>query len=48
MKWLKRFVHRLLPHDRYHDQAEKVNIRGLRAELLTKRLQVIERRHDIR
>ena len=44
MNWLRRIVHRMLGRDQYHDQAEQVNIRGLRAELLHKRLQVIERR----
>ena len=48
MGWLQRLIHRLLPRDRYHDQANEVNNRGLRVDLLNKRLQVIERRHDQR
>lgn len=48
MTWLKRLIHRLLPRDRYHDLAGKVNNRGLRVELLNKRLEVIERRHGPR
>ena len=46
MSWLRRFVHKLVGRDRYHEQANEVNIRGLRLDLLQKRLQVIERRHD--
>ena len=46
MKWVKRLIHRFIGRDRYHDQAQAVNNRGLRVELLQKRLQVIERRHD--
>jgi hypothetical protein len=48
MNWLRRLIRRLLPRDRYHDQAEAVNIRGLRAELLERRLSVIERREHPR
>jgi hypothetical protein len=44
MNWLRRLIRGLLPRDRYHDQAQEVNIRQLRAELLSKRLAVIERR----
>ena len=44
MKWLRRMIHRLMGRDRYHDQAEQVNIRGLRVDLLNKHLEVIERR----
>ena len=46
MTWLRRLMHRLIGRDRYHDQAQLVNNRGRRVELLQKRLQVIERRHD--
>jgi hypothetical protein len=46
MSWLRRLVRKLVGRDRYHDQAQEVNMRGLRVELLQKRLQVIERRHD--
>ena len=46
MSWLRSFVHRLMGRDRYHDQAEQVNIRGLRVELLNKRLAVVERRTE--
>ena len=44
MRWFQRLIHRLLPRDRYHDLAGKVNNRGLRVELLNKRLEVYERR----
>lgn len=44
MSWLRRFIHRLVGRDRYHDQAVEVNNRGLRVDLLNKRLEVIERR----
>lgn len=44
MSWLRRFIHRLVGHDRYHDQAVQVNNRGLRVDILNQRLQVIERR----
>lgn len=44
MRWLRRLIHRLAGADRYHDQAMEVNNRGLRVELLNKRLAVIERR----
>lgn len=46
MNWLRSLIRRLLPRDRYHDQANEVNNRQLRAQLLQKRLQVIERRHN--
>ena len=46
MRWIRRLVHKLVGRDRYHEQANEVNIRGLRLDLLQKRLQVIERRHD--
>ena len=48
MKWLRRFIHLLAGKDRYHEQANEVNNRGLRAELLARRLQVIERRVESR
>lgn len=44
MNWLRRVIRTFLPQDRYHDQAQEVNIRQLRADLLSKRLAVIERR----
>ena len=44
MNWLRRLIHRFAGADRYHDQAVEVNNRGLRVELLNKRLAVIERR----
>ncbi len=43
--WLRRLIRRFVGRDRYHDQAQAVNNRGLRVELLQKRLEVIERRH---
>ena len=46
MRWIRRLVHKLVGRDRYHEQANAVNIRGLRLDILQKRLQVIERRHD--
>lgn len=48
MSWLQRLIHRLLPRDRYHDQANEVNLRGLRLHALKQRLDVIERRGDPR
>ncbi|HSM16312.1 MAG TPA: hypothetical protein VK845_04850 [Gemmatimonadales bacterium] len=44
MKFLRRLIRRWIGVDRYHDQAAEVNNRGLRMEILNKRLQVIERR----
>lgn len=44
MTWLKRLIRSFLPRDRYHELANEVNVRGLRVELLNKRLAVIERR----
>ena len=44
MTWLRALIHRLVGPDRHHDLAEQVNNRGLRMELLNKRLAVIERR----
>ena len=44
MNWLRRLVHHWLGRDRYHDQAEQVNIRGLRMDLLSKQVQVMDRR----
>ena len=44
MSWLKRLIHRLVGHDRYHEQANAVNVRHFRQALLTKQLEVIERR----
>ena len=46
MSWLRRLIHRFVGQDRYHEQAQEVTNRRLRVELLQKRLQVIERRHD--
>ena len=48
MSWLARLIHRLLPGDRYHELAGKVNNRGLRVHVLNQRLQVIERRGEQR
>jgi hypothetical protein len=48
VKWLRRLIHRLAGKDRYHDQAEQVNNRGLRVDLLNKRLAVYERRETRR
>ena len=44
MNWLRQLVHKWIGRDRYHDQANEVNNRGLRVQLLNKRLEVIERR----
>ena len=44
MSWIRRLVHRLMGPDRHHDLSQEVNNRGLRMELLNKRLAVIERR----
>jgi hypothetical protein len=44
-RWLQRVIHRWLGPTRYHDQASAVTARSLRAELLARRLQVIQRRH---
>lgn len=46
MGWLKALIHRWVGRDRYHDQASEVTARTLRTELLAKRLQVIQRRHQ--
>ena len=45
MKWLRQLIRRFVGPDRFHDQSNEVTNRRLRAELLNKRLQVIERRH---
>ena len=42
------FIHRLVGPDKYHDNANRLNNRGLRLELLNRRLEVIERRHGPR
>jgi hypothetical protein len=44
MSWLRRFIHRWMGHDRYHEQANAVNVRHFRQALLSKQLEVIERR----
>lgn len=46
MNWLRMVIHALIGRDRYHDQANEVQTRKLRAEILHRRLQVIERRHN--
>jgi hypothetical protein len=46
MRWLRRLIHLWMGRDRYHDQAQEVNNRKLRTDLLEKRLQVVTRRHD--
>ena len=48
MSWLRKLIHKWLGRDRYHDQANEVNNRGLRVELLNRRLEVIERRQGRR
>ena len=44
MNWLRSLVRRMVGQDRYHEQANAVNIRHFRQALLTKQLEVIERR----
>ena len=46
MTWLRMVIRSLLGHTRYHDQMGEVTTRRLRAELLERRLQVIQRRHQ--
>lgn len=48
MSWLRRWIHRLVGRDRYHEQANAVQVRYLRQALLTKQLHVIERRGEKR
>ena len=43
-RMIRRLVHRWAGPDKYHEHANQLNNRGLRLELLTKRLEVIERR----
>ena len=43
-KLIRRLIHRWAGPDKYHDQRNALNNRGLRLELLNKRLEVIERR----
>ena len=43
MNWLRMVIRSLMGHTRYHDQANEVQARRLRAELLSKRLEVIQR-----
>ena len=43
-RMIRRLVHRWAGPDKYHDNANKLNNRGLRLELLERRLEVIERR----
>ena len=45
MTWLRRLIKRLVGPDKYHQQASEVTARALRAELLSKRLDVMTRRH---
>ena len=47
-KLIRRLIHRWAGPDRYHDQRNQLNNRGLRLELLNKRLEVIERRGNPR
>lgn len=42
MTWLRRLIHRLI-RDRYHEQANAVQTRKLRQELLTKQFEVVRR-----
>jgi hypothetical protein len=43
MSWLRRLIHKLMGRDRYHDQANEVNNRRLRVELLSKELELYRR-----
>jgi hypothetical protein len=43
MRWLRMVIRSLLGRTRYHDQANEVNIRRLRTELLSKQLEVVRR-----
>jgi hypothetical protein len=43
MKWLRRLIRKWAGSDRYHEQANRVQDRQLRAELLSKRLDVVRR-----
>ena len=44
MSWLKRLIARFVGNDRYHEQANAVTVRQFRQAMLTKQLEVIERR----
>ena len=44
MRWIRGVIHRWVGPDRYHDQAQQVQIRKLRLHMLNQRLDVIERR----
>ena len=46
MRWLRNVIRALMGETRYHDQVGEVHARTLRTELLAKRLQVIQRRHQ--
>ena len=43
MSWLRFIIRSLLGHTRYHEQANEVQTRRLRAELLSKQLEVVRR-----
>ena len=47
-KWIRRLIHRWAGPDKYHDHRNALNNRGLRLELLEKRLAVIDRRESPR
>jgi hypothetical protein len=43
MSWLRRLVHKWLGPTRYHDQANEVQNRRMRVELLSKELDLYRR-----
>lgn len=43
MTWLRFIIRSLIGRDRYHEQANAVQSRRLRAELLSKQLEVMRR-----
>ena len=46
MGWLRRFIHRMVGGDRYHEQANEVNNRQLRTQFLSKQYEVYRRRGE--
>lgn len=44
MNWLRELIRRMVGKDRYHEQSNAVNVRHFRQTLLSKQLEVIERR----
>lgn len=47
MNWLRRFIHRLTGHDRFHEQADAVNLRGLTAQMRRRRVERLSNEFEL-